>query len=736
MNENLLNRINLILVAIVAWVIGMKKLIEPDMWWYIRTGEWITKNEGVPKEDVFSFTFSGVEWINVKWLYELVVYGFAQIGGPEFTSIFQSIIGVTLVLVLYGIYKLISERKNLALWTIISLITLFICSYRMTGRPETISHLFSLLVVFVFLKSKKCNIKAIYFWVPIQLLWVNFHEAYATGIVIMGAFVFGDIVKNKLQQKALFDKQLIIAFASSIAAVVINPRGFSMLLHPFEIFGQLSDNKFTAELFSWNTSFYWDQWEAWAFVMVFGLALISLFLGKIKNPIDNFKQNIYQFEPGYYFVLILFAYLGLTAYRNIPFFVLLASPLLVVGIQKVLTFDKIKGYLALGSILISCFAWWLIVSNTFYQNTGSRNLYGLEVDPTFNPIGMTEELEKLDYGQAHFSDYLSSSYPLWKITDYQSFIDLRDLDVFPKSFFEEVLSATQSFEVFEKMDELNNFQFAYLKRSDFPTLLSGLQQSPNWKMVYADPVAVLFTKTEDITHQDIFEDYKSLDVSAISSGLNIIFNPFYTIKKADVNMDYMAATFYQSTGDNKLVFSRVEKLMNDPEFKYNALCLRAQVYNDMELKSPSDSLILLQWNDLTEAKKLERKNGKAYFQMGLALYQRGRTGEAVSEFKTSLKHNENNADAWSYLADCQNALSQTDPANAAKYTNNWFKYMEKALAFDPNNSLIAYRLGVSYCERNECEKAKPILKKLGPLPYLRDEDNDALMNCKEKCDAL
>ena len=226
-------------------------------------------------------------------------------------------------------------------------------------------------------------------------------------------------------------------------------------------------------------------------------------------------------------------------------------------------------------------------------------------------------------------------------------------------------------------------------------------------------------------------------ITRISINKNcIIFNPFYTIKKADVNMDYMAATFYQSTGDNKLVFSRVEKLMNDPEFKYNALCLRAQVYNDMELKSPSDSLILLQWNDLTEAKKLERKNGKAYFQMGLALYQRGRTGEAVSEFKTSLKHNENNADAWSYLADCQNALSQTDPANAAKYTNNWFKYMEKALAFDPNNSLIAYRLGVSYCERNECEKAKPILKKLGPLPYLRDEDNDALMNCKEKCDAL
>lgn len=735
MNENLLNRLNIILVAVVAWVIGMKKLIEPDMWWYIKTGEWITKNGGAPKEDVFSFTFSGVEWINVKWLYEVVVYGFSVIGGPEFTSIFQSIISVIMVLTLYHIYRLVTGNKNLGVWSIITLLTLFVCSYRMTGRPETISHLLSLFVFFVFLKSKKQNFKAIYLWIPIQLLWVNFHEAYATGIVIMGALVFGDILQNKLKKKKLFDKQLLIAFGASIAAVVINPRGFSMLLHPFEIFGQLKDNKFTAELFSWETSYYWDQWEVWVFVSIISLLVISLFLGKNKNAISNLKESISQFEFGYYFILILFAYLGFTAYRNIPFFILMSSPLLVIGFQKLKVLEKPKKPLLYGSCVLTLVAWGMVVSDTFYESTNSRNHYGLEVDPTFNPIGMTEKLQSLDYTQAHFSDYLSSSYPLWKIADYKSFIDLRDLDVFPKSFFEEVISATQSFEVFEQMDQLNDFQFAYLKRSDFPNLLAGLQQSPNWKMEYADPVAVLFTKNPDGVHRDIFENFKSMKVSPVSSGLNLLFNPFYTVKTADINMDYMAATFFQSIGDNNLVLKRLENLMNNHDFKYDALCLRAKVYDVLELQTPSDSLIQLQWNDLTEAKKLDRKNGKAYFQMGLALYQRGRVAEAVGEFKTSLKYDEKNADAWSYLADCQNSLSQSDPSNASKYTKNWFEYMEKALNLNPDNSLIAYRLGVSYCERNECDKAQPILKKLGPLPYLRDEDNATLMRCKEKCDA-
>ena len=61
--------------------------------------------------------------------------------------------------------------------------------------------------------------------------------------------------------------------------------------------------------------------------------------------------------------------------------------------------------------------------------------------------------------------------------------------------------------------------------------------------------------------------------------------------------------------------------------------------------------------------------------MGLALYQRGRASAAVSEFKLSLKYDNQNSEAWSYLADCQNSLSQTDPNNAVKYTNNWFEYM-------------------------------------------------------------
>ncbi len=67
-----LQRIAWALCLLVAAALSIKTLQEPDLWWMLRTGEWIVENGRVVDRDVFSFTFSGVPRINVKWLFEFV----------------------------------------------------------------------------------------------------------------------------------------------------------------------------------------------------------------------------------------------------------------------------------------------------------------------------------------------------------------------------------------------------------------------------------------------------------------------------------------------------------------------------------------------------------------------------------------------------------------------------------------------------------------------------------------
>ncbi|MEE8403635.1 MAG: hypothetical protein V3R93_07765, partial [Candidatus Hydrothermarchaeaceae archaeon] len=44
-----------------------------DLWWHLATGKYIIAN-GIIKEDIFSHTVTGREWINHQWLSQVVFY--------------------------------------------------------------------------------------------------------------------------------------------------------------------------------------------------------------------------------------------------------------------------------------------------------------------------------------------------------------------------------------------------------------------------------------------------------------------------------------------------------------------------------------------------------------------------------------------------------------------------------------------------------------------------------------
>jgi len=37
---------------------------DPDLWWHLRTGQWIVENGHVPHTDPFSFTRGGSPWVS------------------------------------------------------------------------------------------------------------------------------------------------------------------------------------------------------------------------------------------------------------------------------------------------------------------------------------------------------------------------------------------------------------------------------------------------------------------------------------------------------------------------------------------------------------------------------------------------------------------------------------------------------------------------------------------------
>src|SRR5262245_59756863 len=87
----------LLLSYLLAFALSIKSFREPDLWWQIRTGEWILEHNAVPKTDVFSYSMQGTPWINIKWGFEAAAAFVARLLGPESVFILQAMVSCLLV---------------------------------------------------------------------------------------------------------------------------------------------------------------------------------------------------------------------------------------------------------------------------------------------------------------------------------------------------------------------------------------------------------------------------------------------------------------------------------------------------------------------------------------------------------------------------------------------------------------------------------------------------------------
>tara|TARA_R110002049_G_scaffold309151_1_gene517616 strand:- start:957 stop:2969 length:2013 start_codon:yes stop_codon:yes gene_type:complete len=646
----LLIKFSRILFLFCVATFGVKALKEPDVWWMLRTGEWIVQNGQVITSDYFSFTFFGTEWINVKWLFEIILYGFEQVGGPEFTPILQSIIYVVLFLFLEKRYRnTFNDDNNYLLksssFLLVAIVALLSIEFRIIGRPEMMSHLLAVLYLFIYEKYRKQPSATIWWLIPLQILWVNLHEAFGIGLVILVTMIVGSILDFYLTKKPIDRKFLLVSFLA-VFAISINPRGIQMIQHPFEIFGQVGLNKYTIELVGFTDPLFWRK-EGFLLIVFFAVSAVSL------NR-KNIKKILNTYGTGWITLYVLFFYLGFTAYRNIPFFILLSMPLaanycyhLIKHVSSKLTIS-----ISVFTLILLVVLYGGIVSNSYYELTERRESFGLKVDPNKNPKGVTDFISKLNLKGNGFSDYLTSSYLMWNLRpNFKTYIDLRDLDVFSKPFFDNYLKLSADGKLFDKEDDQYDFNYAVVYAPQFDGLHFHLDRSKEWEMVYADNVAVLYLKRNQhnmpvidslfsVQVGTVFKRVKADKPSNLSVGVSRLFNPLFDPMKVDFTQDYdlIGATFFNRIRDYNAALYQCKLSIKKRGEQLLNLTLLGNIYLSLSQVVEEDSKgRLLNEARATFTKLIERFPNEPSGFKGLGIYYAniGDANSAINYFNRS-----------------------------------------------------------------------------------------------------
>ena len=255
-------------------------VVDSDILWHIKTGDWILANKSVPKVDVFSW-HEGLNWIPHEWLYDVflsIVYGSFGLRGIES---FAAIILVTRV-AFVAVYNVIVKKENAQGYSIFTACLLILIGYTWAvGRPLELTMVIILTNLLVFIKKRKSWVYYLTFGVS-SLLMANLHGGAIwiifAPIVIMLLVDFAYFWKDRKTENKIEHKEEAIfklkSMGIGLITSLINPRGL-------EVYNYFIKMLFTGASDATNTI---AEWQPITFISAFaGLAFLVIFVSFAFN---------------------------------------------------------------------------------------------------------------------------------------------------------------------------------------------------------------------------------------------------------------------------------------------------------------------------------------------------------------------------------------------------------------------------------------------------------------------
>jgi hypothetical protein len=295
-----------------------RNAIDPDLWWHLRTGQWIIESHSIPHSDPFSFTRAGHAWISHEWLSDIIFYELYKHAGAAALIVFSAIITTIGFILLYLRYLPGGQKRY---WAAAATALGALVSAPSWGvRPQMFT--FTLASLLLLLIERGETRPKLLLWIPpLFLLWLNLHGGFALGPALLIAYAAGVLFESVTgntpwpEARPILLRVLLILLAC-LALVPVNPSGIHLYRYPFDTLTSPGMRSLIAEWRSpdFHSSLYRPLLLLWLLLLV-ALAVAGTRLkGRVIVP------------------LLLTAFAALDAARHIPIFVLVAIPVIAAAL--------------------------------------------------------------------------------------------------------------------------------------------------------------------------------------------------------------------------------------------------------------------------------------------------------------------------------------------------------------------------------------------------------------------
>ena len=477
------------ILFILLFTLAVQVPADTDTWWHLRSGETTLEDGSILREDQFSHTKAGEDWVNHSWGAQIILYGMYKLTGGDANPAGTGTIGLALytaiiaTLSMWFLYKMCAGNIYSRMFVLV--IGATTAAVFWSARPQMFSFLFGTITLYLLYLYRYQKIDRLWFLPLLMIVWVNLHAGFAIGFIILLGFIGGEMIgtilksEDHLSWKEL--QKIGLIFIVSIAALSINPYGPRMILYPFDTAGIQVLNLFIQE---WRSPDF-KMPQTWPFLFMLGTIIVLA--GRVKTRV-------------YWGDLALVAgtaILALWSARNISTFAIVATPVLarlvhswlqendwIIEPSQSATKQQVRlNYAILGLALFAAVA-----------RIGTT-LAPAEIEDIHEeifPVNAIAYLEETQPAGPILNDYNWGGYLIFVLPEYPVFVDGRT-DLYGDSFLKTYIRSTLGAEEWQAAIADNNINLVLISNnSALATLLRT--QPEQWRIGFEDDNAIIFER--------------------------------------------------------------------------------------------------------------------------------------------------------------------------------------------------------------------------------------------------
>src|SRR5947208_10441902 len=248
-HEELVRRSFLLAVLLALPAIGVLRskvnLEDADIWWHLRTGEWILSHHMLPLTDPFSLHGARKEWVAHSWLFEVLVFRLQQWFGLSGILYYNVLLTIAITAAVFTLIKrfepALISAVGLAAISIVSMLPVLL-----VPRPWLFTVLFFTIELKLLLSARATgNIRALWYLPFLFALWANLHIQFVYGLLLLGVaaseFLVTKILRrltDQVEENALDPARIALVTVVCIAATLANPYHYRIYFPVLDVMAQ------------------------------------------------------------------------------------------------------------------------------------------------------------------------------------------------------------------------------------------------------------------------------------------------------------------------------------------------------------------------------------------------------------------------------------------------------------------------------------------------------------------